>query len=282
MALSAGHIQAFLAFIALFFFILWMRAYIRLRSHDLSGADKQRSIEKDLTSSRRELKGILDNLQDTYYRTDVDGVLLFVSSSVEPLLDYKPDELIGRKITDFYTDPDQRSVFLKAMADNGGHVEQYPITLKHKNGSTVWMSTNAHFLINSQGDITGVEGTGQDFTARRLAELNLIKAKEQAEQANQAKSLFLANMSHEIRTPMNGVIGFTSLLSKTELSKTQSEYVDIIETCVKDLLVIVNDILDFSRIESGKMKLQGEVVKLRECMVSVVHLFAAAAKMKSL
>ena len=243
---------------------------------------KHKIIEENLNKSKRELKGILDNLQDTYYRTDEDSVLQFVSSSVEPLLGYRPEELVGHKITDFYLNPEDRDLFLQAMANNGGHVEQYPITLRHKNGSTIWMSTNAHFLLDENGVITGIEGTGQDFTARKIAEDNLIKAKEQAEQANKAKSLFLANMSHEIRTPMNGVIGFTSLLSKTDLDKNQSEYVSTINTSVNDLLVIINDILDFSRIESGKLELQTEVVHLKDCLTTVVRLFSAAAKIKSL
>ena len=243
---------------------------------------KHKVIEQNLSESKRELKGILDNLQDTYYRTDGDSVLLFVSSSVEPLLGYKPEELVGHKITDFYLNPDDRDLFLQTMAGNGGHVEQYPITLRHKNGSTIWMSTNAHFLLNEDKQVIGIEGTGQDFTARKVAEDNLIKAKEQAEQANKAKSLFLANMSHEIRTPMNGVTGFTSLLSKTDLDETQADYVSTINTSVKDLLIIINDILDFSRIESGKLELQTEVVNLRDCLTTVVRLFSAAAKIKGL
>ena len=265
--------------------ILWLRsskkldANISILANEL---EKHTIIEKNLLISKRELKGILDNLQDTYYRTDSDSILLFVSSSVEPLLGYKPEELVGHKITDFYTHPDQRQIFLQALANNGGHVEQYPITLRHKNGSTIWMSTNAHFLLDESNNIIGIEGTGQDFTARKIAEDNLIKAKEQAEQTNKAKSLFLANMSHEIRTPMNGVIGFTNLLSKTTLDKNQTEYVNTINTSVNDLLTIINDILDFSRIESGKMNLQTEAVNTKECLASVVRLFSAAAKMKSL
>ena len=264
---------------------LWMISSRNLANNNSIYSDeliKHKIIGENLTKSRRELKGILDNLQDTYYRTDDDSVLQFVSSSVEPLLGYKPEELIGHKITEFYINADDRVPFLQAMAGNNGHVEQYPITLRHKNGSTIWMSTNAHFLLDDQGLVIGIEGTGQDFTARKIAEENLIKAKDQAEQANKAKSLFLANMSHEIRTPMNGVIGFTSLLSRTSLDEKQSEYVNTINTSVNDLLIIINDILDFSRIESGKMQLQTEVVDTRECLDSVVRLFSAAAKIKLL
>ena len=265
--------------------LLWLSASRKLKTSHFIYSDrleKNKTIEKDLSISKRELKGILDNLQDTYYITDADGVLVFVSSSVEPLLGYTPEELVGHKITDFYTQPEQREIFLQTLASNKGHVEQYPITLRHKDGSTIWMSTNAHFVLDEQNNIVGVEGTGRDFTARKHAEDALIKAKEQAEQANRAKSLFLANMSHEIRTPMNGVIGFTNLLSKTRLDDIQTEYVDTINTSVNDLLIIVNDILDFSRIESGKMELQNKVVNTRECLTSVVRLFDAAAKIKSL
>lgn len=264
---------------------LWFRSSRNLKKNKAIYAEKleeQKVIEENLRVSKRELKGILDNLQDTYYRTDAEGILQFVSFSAEPLLGYTPDELVGHSITEFYINPDDRGPFLQAMAENNGHVEQYPITLRHKNGATVWMSTNAHFLIDDKGTVIGVEGTGQDFTARRMAEVNLLKAKEQAEKANKAKSLFLANMSHEIRTPMNGVIGFASLLSKTNLDNKQNEYIKTINTSVNDLLTIVNDILDFSRIESGKMELQTEVVNLTDCLTTVVRLFSASAAIKSL
>ena len=265
--------------------VLWFKSSRQLKKNISELADeleKHKDIEKSLIASKRELKGILDNLQDTYYRTDKDSILQFVSSSVEALLGYKPEELVGKPITDFYINPEHRDPFLQALANNGGHVEQYPITLRHKDGSTIWMSTNAHFLLDERNNIIGVEGTGRDVTARVIAEEGLIKAKDQAEQANKAKSLFLANMSHEIRTPMNGVIGFTRLLAKTSLDEDQAEYVNTINTSVNDLLTIINDILDFSRIEFGKMQLKTEIVNIKQCMASVISLFSAAAKIKNL
>ncbi len=257
---------------------LWLRSKQQLIQENR----KHKDIETKLRASEKELKGILDNLQDTYYRTGPDGELLFVSSSVAPLLGYYPEEFMGHNIKEYYTHPETRDIFLKALADNGGHVEQYVITLRHKDGSTVWMSTNAHFLLDDDGNVIGVEGTGRDFTAKKKAEEEMIKAKEQAEQANMAKSLFLANMSHEIRTPMNGVIGFTNLLSQTELNPEQADYVQTISNSVNDLLYIINDILDFSRIESGKLELQPEAVNINDCLSAVVRLFSANADEKQL
>ncbi|MDH5484530.1 MAG: ATP-binding protein, partial [Gammaproteobacteria bacterium] len=245
-------------------------------------ASQYAAIESKLSRAEKELKGVLNNLQDTYYRVDEEGKLLFVSSSVTELLGYTQDELCGHFITEFYTHPEQRELFLQALENNDGHIEQYEITLRHKNGSTVWVSTNARFLLDDNNANIGIEGTGRDTTAKKHAEDSLIQAKEQAEQANRAKTLFLANMSHEIRTPMNGIVGFTNLLLQTKLNDVQQSYVDTINTSVNDLLNIVNDILDFSRIESGKLELQSKAVDINDCLASVISLFSATAEGKKL
>lgn len=103
------------------------------------------------------------------------------------------------------------------------------------------------------------------------------KAREEAEKANEAKSLFLATMSHEIRTPMNGVIGMATLLSSTTLTTEQEEYTETIKNCGDALLSVINDVLDFSKIESGNMELDEQELDLRDCVEGVLDVFAENA-----
>jgi signal transduction histidine kinase/DNA-binding response OmpR family regulator len=137
-------------------------------------------------------------------------------------------------------------------------------------------------LLNPQGFPEKLVGTLQDITERKLGEQEILKARELAENSMKVKEIFLANMSHEIRTPMNAILGFTRLLSETELSKEQRGFIDAIHFSGENLLVIINDILDLSKIQSGKMTIEKYEFNILELVSGIISMFRPKAQEKGL
>lgn len=137
-------------------------------------------------------------------------------------------------------------------------------------------------VILNQKKARQIFGTIQDITDRKRIEEELINARVIAQQSARIKEQFLANMSHEIRTPMNGIIGFTDLLLKTQLTMDQFEYVNAIKTSSDILMVVINDVLDISKIEAGKMTFEQKEFKLKDLISSLIDFFSIRAEAKKI
>ena len=166
-----------------------------------------------------------------------------------------------------------------------GKVPVYDTIYAYKrpmDGRVVWIHALGHVVRDANGKPTDMYGVTQDITDFKLLELELVGAKQKAEEATEMKSLFLANMSHEIRTPMNAIIGLSHLALKTQLTAKQRDYVSKVHNAGTSLLAIINDILDFSKIEAGKLDLETTDFKLDEVIGSVTTLTAQKAHEKGL
>ncbi|HVE16128.1 MAG TPA: PAS domain-containing protein [Chthoniobacterales bacterium] len=155
--------------------------------------------------------------------------------------------------------------------------------MRRSDGGYTWILANAkaHFDATT-GRPTRMIGTLSDISDRKLVEEQLVEAKEAAESASRAKSDFLAVMSHEIRTPLNGVLGFAELLAGTPLSESQRDYVHTIRESGSNLLHVLNDVLDYSKIEAGKLALESQPTVLREIIESTLETFRVKASAKRL
>lgn len=153
----------------------------RLNGQLLREVQQHAMAEETLRASEGEFSRILENMQDTYYRTDTEGYFRRLSPSVARLLQYQPEELLGRKLADLYINPNGRERFLATMQSNQGVVHNYEAPLRRKDGTAVWVSTNAHYYLDEQGRIAGVEGTTRDVTDLKRAEEALYEAMERAE-----------------------------------------------------------------------------------------------------
>jgi len=144
----------------------------------ISDITERKNMIERISTSEKEYRAIINNLNDTFYRTDTRGGITMTSPSAEQLLGYKQEEYVGMRLADLYLDPQGREKFLQALIDNHGSVEDYEAQLVRKDGLVIWVSTNAHFYTDDYGVPLGVEGTSRDITARKLAEQEIHESRQ--------------------------------------------------------------------------------------------------------
>ena len=207
--------------------------------------------------------------------TDTLGTIKYVNKSFVRTTGYTPEEALGKNpriLKSGKTPPEVYEDLWKTIT--AGKAWSGEFVNKKKNGELYTERVIISPLRNERGECTRYLATKENVT-------ELIKARQQAEEANKAKSAFLANMSHEIRTPLNGIVGFVDLLAKKERDAGQKKYIDIIKASANHLQSIIDDILDLSKIESGKLELDLRETRLRKKIEPAIELFYAKAAEKN-
>ncbi|AUD00591.1 PAS domain S-box protein [Spirosoma pollinicola] len=257
--------------------------------------DEVSGIARDITNRKRaeittrqseeKFRGIFENLQDIYARVDRKGHITMISPSIFKRMGYTPDEVLGQDITQYFIDEnDIRHAMFKLGRNRS--LRNFEASMRRKDGSERQFMFNMLMLNDGTSESNRSSDSVVAVLARDITELKkqsaeLVKAKNEAERSLKVKEQFLANMSHEIRTPMNGIIGMIDLLNDTSLDEEQRSYVKTVKRSSETLLNILNDILDLSKIEAGKMVLHESPVAFKEIFEKLIALFGQQANSKN-
>jgi len=247
----------------------------------------QERAEVAVRQAATEFRTVIDSTNDAIFIADFTGRLLEVNQAACRSLGYSRDELVSMTIQDIDT-PETAALLpgrLETIRERGEAC--FESVQLRRDGTPVAIELNVRAI--SYRQTQAVLGVARDIGERKKSEAELrartaemARLKGEAEDANRAKSEFLANMSHEIRTPLNGILGFTNLLSGGELNAEQREYNDAVRSSADHLLSLINDLLDFSRIEAGRLELDSARFSVRQCIDDAVSPVKPLAEAKGL
>ncbi len=264
-----------------------------------------RRINGQLESARREAQRLADryndlltNSSEMIYTTTLDGIYLEANIATTRAYGLPPEKVVGRRVSDLLEGVDFDSPAMREFHEelaSRGRMSARPLRIKTWDGQTAHLEVSYRMLYDDDGEPYAVQCIARNVTERRRAEKELqalnrqlqektdeaLSLASQAEASARAKAEFLANMSHEIRTPMNGVVGMTDLLLQTRLDAEQNDFVETIRTSAESLLTVIGDVLDFSKLEAGKLTFQDGNVDLRDVMEDVAGLLAPEAHGKN-
>ncbi|MBL4654243.1 MAG: PAS domain S-box protein, partial [Bacteroidia bacterium] len=243
-------------------------------------------LKDEILSAKNFMENIITSMIEMLIVINSDGSIKIVNQSLLKTLGYKEEELIGKPISTILLKED---IWFKEIGMEKlikmGTIADLENTYLTKKGKKIPVSLSYSVMKNKNDTIQGIVCVAQDITIRQELELERIKNSDielaLARKESKFKSEFLANMSHEIRTPMNGILGMSYLLSKSNLGKEQKENLDALKASADNLLVVINDILDISKIEAGKMTFEQANFSINEILKNVIYILDFKAKERS-
>ena len=275
---------------------IWVESQIKLLQDEkaekklvlasIRDINERKLLEDKLHESEKVYRLVSENSSDVISLHKLDGTFEYISPSCLDLHGYKPEELLGKNPMDFIHPEDAKEVLagvpdvLNKMS-KGEPLEPMQFRLASKHRGIVWVE-NVMKPIFQEATLIGFQSVLRDISARKLYENALKEAKEKAEEASKAKSMFLSTMSHEIRTPMNAIIGLTNLMLEENPREDQVESLNLLKFSGENLLAIINDILDFNKIEAGRVELEEITFNLKEILGHNINLLKNRATEKGI
>ncbi len=255
--------------------------YLRGRIAELEQSEHKalNSAEKLIFNREAKFKGIIDNFHLGLLEVAPDGRIIRANESFCEMSGFSCEELQGQDGGDLLLDSEEKELM---TARNTGRTEGkedvYELRVFNKNKETRYWLVSAAPLLGDDGEVHGSIGIHWDITEMKQLEFELKGARHKAEESSKAKAMFLANMSHEIRTPLNGIVGMAEQLAQSQLDADQRYFVDIMRSASSTLLSIINDVLDISKIESGKFSIETTPFNLNETIRRTLSIFGEKAK----
>ncbi|MFT3702178.1 MAG: PAS domain S-box protein [Agriterribacter sp.] len=239
--------------------------------------------EQTIRIREEKYRSIIANMNLGMLEVDNCEIIQFANQSFCNMSGLALNELLGKNASTLFAKWGNEDLLAeKNKMRRKGISDAYEISVKNKKGEVKWWLISGAPRYNDDGELLGSIGIHLDITKQKLLEQELLHAREQAESSANAKQTFLANMSHEIRTPMNAILGMTNQLAKTELSKEQRFYLSTVHSAADNLLIIINDILDLSKIDAGKLTLEKIGFEPKTVMRRVMQVMMHRAEEKGL
>lgn len=225
---------------------------IRSTIQDISDIKR---AEDALIKSETKYRNIFENVQDVFFRTDVDGVITEISPSIKRYTGFGVDYLLGRSSYDLYYTPEDR-IKLRSLLQQKGEVNDFEIFLKDKNDNPLIVSLNAHLLYDDNNAITGIEGSLRDITDRKRSEMEIARYTEELKNLNATKDKFFSIIAHDLKNPFNSILILAEMFSTQIDAFSQEELKELSEELFKsagNVYRLLEDLLEWSRVESGRM-----------------------------
>ncbi|AWI07508.1 PAS domain S-box protein [Clostridium drakei] len=250
----------------------------------LDDITNSRKVSEELENSEKNLREITESMKDLICKIDINGKIQYVSPSVKPILGYNLKDLIGKYIFSNIHPEDldkTMSSFNRGFIDKSSTGQE--LRFRKQNGHYIWVKFIYNSLYDENGNVSGAIIVAKDITKIKELEEELKKFKLEVESAKLAKSEFLANVSNEIKNPLNSIIDMTDImLFNTSLNEEQNEYMSIIKKSSESLLKIVDNMLSFSKIESGKVRLEEFEFNIKDVIYETLDALAIRAHEKNL